>query len=128
VKLFLLDDLFAIAKLSSSEPLPLWILNGKFFSITKTEDELSVVCEQSLLPKEFKAEKDWRILKVQGPLDFALTGILSSISKPLADSKISIFAVSTYETDYVLIKAGDLKNAILALKSVGFEFPDTLKF
>jgi hypothetical protein len=95
-----------------------------FFSVTKTEDELSVVCEQASIPlpvpSELKCEKDWRMLKVEGPLDFSLTGILSSLAGPLAAAKISIFAISTFDTDYILVKSENLSRACETLRHSGF--------
>lgn len=108
----------AICRLESSSPIPSWALNvqSDFLSITKTADELSIVCEQSIVPKDVKSVKDWVAFKVEGPLDFALTGILSSLLAPLATEKISIFAISTYDTDYILVQEKDLEAATLVLK------------
>lgn len=79
---------------------------GGFLNISRTEQELSVVCESSRLPdqKPQKAQEGWKAFKVKGPLDFSLTGILSSIAKPLADNEVPIFAISTFDTDYVLVE------------------------
>ena len=87
-----------------------------FYSITKTADELSIVCEESAVPPDCpKIEAGWRAVKVEGPLDFSLTGILASLANPLAEAGISIFAISTYDTDYVLVKSGDLSKAVEVL-------------
>ncbi|HEY4525795.1 MAG TPA: ACT domain-containing protein [Candidatus Paceibacterota bacterium] len=87
-----------------------------FYSITKTADELSVVCESDAIPPNCpKVEKGWRALKVEGPLDFSLTGILASLATPLAEAGISIFAISTYDTDYVLVKSENLPGAVEVL-------------
>ncbi len=94
---------------------------GRFFSLTGSGEELSLVCEEGLA-EEFQArEGGWRLFKVVGPLDFGLTGILSSIAAPLAVAGISIFAVSTYDTDYVLVKDGAYKAAAECLSAAGFE-------
>lgn len=111
----LLKEKFGVCKLDKDELIPEWIQNSKFYSVTKTEDELSIVCSQDSIPKEVKCEKDWRILKVEGPLDFSLIGILSSITTILAEKKISIFAISTYDTDYILVKNEEVDNAVNAL-------------
>ncbi|MBU3179919.1 ACT domain-containing protein [Clostridium psychrophilum] len=92
-----------------------------FLSITKTLDELSIVCTQDSIPNNIKCESNWRILKVEGPLNFSLIGIISSISNVLAQQKISMFAVSTYDTDYILVKDKDIDNAIVSLSVVGYE-------
>ncbi len=91
--------------------------NGEFFSATRTSDELSIVCCEKNIPEDIKCEKNWRILKIEGPLDFSLIGILASISSILAERKISIFAVSTYDTDYILIRDSDVNDAVEALSA-----------
>lgn len=94
---------------------------SSFFSLTKTNEELSVVCDQEIVPHylEVSYEKDWRLLKVAGPLDFALVGILSNLSSLLTKANISIFVISTFDTDYLLVKQTDLPNAVLALEEGG---------
>lgn len=79
--------------------------------MTRTDDELSVVCSENLVPEGIIAETNWRCFKVLGPLDFALTGILASLANALSEAKISIVAVSTYDTDYILFKSDQLDNA-----------------
>ncbi|MDB0439943.1 ACT domain-containing protein [Clostridioides difficile] len=119
LKLFLEE--YAVCRLSSNSKIPTWIDTKNFYSITKTDDELSVVCSNNNIPSDVKSEKEWRILKILGPLDFVLIGILSKISGLLADNKISIFAISTYDTDYILIKEKDIKNACKILNCNGYE-------
>jgi hypothetical protein len=119
--LSILNDTFAICKFDIQTNISNWISikKCKFMSITKTEDELSVLCDQSIIPEHIKTiaiEKDWRALKVEGPLDFSLTGILSMLLQPLAEQKISIFALSTYNTDYILVKEKDFSNTIEVLR------------
>lgn len=111
----LLNKTYGVCRLGKEASIPKWALESEFFSITKTEDELSVVCEMNTIPEEMICERNWRILKIVGPLDFALIGILASISSLLADSGISIFAVSTYDTDYILIKDKDVEQGVEAL-------------
>ena len=96
-------------------------LSGEgFFFVARTDDELSVVCETGLLCDGATAREDgWRALKVQGPLDFGLVGILAKITSALADADVPVFAVSTYDTDYVLVKEGDLQAAVEALREAG---------
>ncbi len=101
-----------ICRFDNGEQLPDWAIRSTdFLSITRTADELSIVCEEDSIPPGIKAEKGWRAIKVEGPLDFKMTGVLSSILSPLADAKISIFAVSTYETDYILVKSDRIDEA-----------------
>ena len=110
--------LLAVVRLNTLSNIPFWAIEGKdFFSITKTQDELSVVCSEDKVPQDVKAEKGWRCLKVEGPLDFGLTGILSSLTQPLAEAKISIFAISTFDTDYIMVKKENLQRAIEVLSA-----------
>ncbi|XGV98281.1 MAG: ACT domain-containing protein [Leptolyngbya sp. BL-A-14] len=121
--LSVLQELFAVCRFEPQSSIPVWSLQG-FFSITRTADELSIVCPQSSVPLDARMnrfEGDWRCLKVEGPLDFALTGILVAIAAPLAIADISIFAISTYETDYVLVKQGDLDETIRVLSQAGHQ-------
>ncbi|MCC0658921.1 MULTISPECIES: ACT domain-containing protein [unclassified Clostridioides] len=119
LKLFLKE--YAVCRLNNNSEIPTWIDTENFYSITKTDDELSIVCSNNNIPSDIKSEKEWRILKILGPLDFSLIGILSKISGLLADNKISIFAISTYDTDYILIKEKDIKNACKILNCNGYE-------
>ncbi|MBM4236792.1 MAG: ACT domain-containing protein [Firmicutes bacterium] len=91
---------------------------GGFISVTRTVEELSVVCREELLPLNCTQEKGFRLFKVEGPLDFSLTGILASLLNPLAVARIAVFTLSTYDTDYLMIKAGKLDEAISALGTI----------
>jgi len=123
LKLLLLPETLAICRLDKDTPIPEWALKGGFFSVTRTVEELSVVCPQIQVPAGMKSEEGWRCIKVQGPLDFLLTGILASLTTPLAKAGISVFAISTYDTDYLLVKEENLEKAIeiLAKKGHGIE-------
>lgn len=90
-----------------------------FCSITRTNEELSIVCAENVVPQEVKQVTGWRAFKVEGPLDFALTGILASIADPLAKAGISIFALSTYHTDYVLVQDAKAAEAVKVLQAAG---------
>lgn len=120
MKLTLSPNTYAICRLGPDDGIPNWALRGSFFSINKTEDELSIVCEQKNIPEDINCEKSWRLFKVLGPLDFSLTGILASIAAPLAESKVSIFAISTFDTDYIMVKNADLECANTSLSKAGF--------
>jgi hypothetical protein len=119
MKLF--KEKFGVCRLEKEALIPEWAQNSQFYSITKTAEELSLVCNQDNIPRDVKCEKEWRILKIEGILDFSLIGILSSISGILAFNNISIFAISTYDTDYILVKEKDIDNAIKALSSEKYE-------
>ena len=116
----LLKNTFAICKFKNDMEIPSSIKTSSFYSITRTVDELSLVCEQSLVPEQLsEINKDWRVLKIIGPLDFSLVGIIADISAILKSERISIFTISTYETDYILVKSADLDRAIKGLKVYG---------
>ncbi len=104
LKLKAMPERLAVCRIASGSELPAWAMGGTFRSVSWTHDEVSIVCEESLVPEGIKSERGWRGLKVEGPLDFALTGILLMIAEPLARAGISIFAISTFDTDYVLVK------------------------
>ncbi|MGE5416183.1 MAG: ACT domain-containing protein [Acidobacteriota bacterium] len=111
---------FAVCRLSTDEPIPKWVLKlSGFFSITRSADELSVLCPEVHVPGNVKYEGEFSCLKVQGPLDFSMFGVMAALVVPLADAEISIFAVSTFDTDYLLVKQRDLKSAVQVLQSVG---------
>ncbi|MBN1470059.1 MAG: ACT domain-containing protein [Fusobacteriaceae bacterium] len=120
LKLKILDGLYAVCQVG--ENFKNFDLENKdFFSITKTEDEVSVVILQDKIKAEIKAEKDWKILKIEGILDFSLIGILSKISSILAKNQISVFVISTFNTDYILIKEEKIKEAIYILTQEAYE-------
>jgi hypothetical protein len=114
----LLEGKFSVCRLAGESSLPpdLLATHRDFVSITRTADELSIVCPEPLAPSGAKIEPGWRAFKVQGPLDFALTGIIATLTAPLATAKISVFAVATYDTDYLLLQDSDLARAIQALE------------
>lgn len=116
--LSILPDTFAICRLERGA-VPLWIAAADFVSITQTTDELSVVCREGNVPSDVKADRGWRALKVAGPLDLALTGVLASLANPLAEARINIFAVSTFDTDYLLVKGYNLERACDVLRQAG---------
>jgi len=110
---------FAVCKLPTGSPLPPWATNGDLFSITRTPDELSVVCRQEVVPVGVVCERGWRCLRVAGSMPFTLVGVLASLAAPLADAGISLFAVSTFDTDHLLVKAGEAQKAVAALRAAG---------
>jgi hypothetical protein len=120
--LVLLPDTSAVCRLGPDEAVPSWLSSCEFWSITRTGEELSLVVPEQVVSGTWRAERGWRCLKVQGPLDFGLTGVLSSLSGPLAEAGISIFALSTYDTDYLLVRAADLDKATSVLTASGHDF------
>ncbi len=118
LNLELLDGSYAVVRLDAREPPPAWA-QGPFVSITRTEAELSVVCPEPSVPADARAERGWRCLRVAGPLGFGMTGVLASLAGPLASSGVSIFVVSTYDTDYLLLQDRDLDRGTAALSRAG---------
>jgi hypothetical protein len=112
----LLPGEYAIARLAPDAAVPAWADAPAFSSITRTADELSILCPAAQIPADVKSESGWRALKLRGPFPFNAVGVLSSVLAPLAFSKISILAVSTFDTDYVLVKAAQLEDAIRTLR------------
>jgi uncharacterized protein len=116
-----LSERFMVCRLSPDAPLPAWVPSGPLVSITRTQDEVSIVCpEQRPLP-DVKCEAGWVALKLEGPFPFSQTGILASFLQPLAEGRIPIFAISTFDTDYVLIKHENLEAALHALSNAGHQ-------
>jgi hypothetical protein len=123
MKLSILPGSFAIYRLTPDNKVPGWVWENKtLLSITYTEDELSIVCQCSLIPSHIQAETGWAAIKVQGQLDFSLTGVLAALSGPLAAGGVSIFAISTFDTDYMLVKERDLLQAKMILERNGHSF------
>lgn len=120
----MLDGTFGICRLAGNEPVPAGLLDLEFCSITRTPQELSIVApEEALwrgdLPEEARIEGSWACLMVEGPLDFSLVGVLAALAAPLARAGISVFALSTYDTDYLLVSNGQLSRARAALSEAG---------
>ena len=110
----------AVCRFPADTPPPAWLFHPDtaFLSITRTPDELSIVCaEDDLPPSVTSFEGGWRAIHLQGPIPFGATGVLASLVGPLADAKVPVFALSTFDTDWVLVKEGDLARAVGALRS-----------
>jgi hypothetical protein len=120
LRLVVLPDLFAVCRLDPVASLPSWAIAGNFFSITRTADELSVVCHQEAVPEDTACEKGRRCLRVAGTMPFSVVGVLSSLTTPVAEAGISAFAISTFDTDYLLVKEKDLAPAVDVLRRCGF--------
>lgn len=109
----------AVVRLDATRPVPAWAWEGEFCSVTRTADELSVVCSEPSVPPRHPARQRWRAFKVHGPLDFSMVGVLLALADPLAHAAVPIFAISTHETDYVLVREADLPRACVALAEAG---------
>jgi hypothetical protein len=110
---------FAVCKLPPGSAVPAWATAGDVFSITRTADELSVVCRQELVPEGAEGEGGWRCLRVAGAMPFTLVGVLAALTTPLARAGVGVFAVSTFDTDYLLVKEADFPEAVAALRGAG---------
>lgn len=118
----LLPDILAVCRLEARAPLPDWAQQASgFLTVSRTAEELSITTVQRVLPADVACVRDYRALRVRGPLPLDLIGILAAIADPLADAGLSIFAISTYDTDYVLVKAQDLDAALEVLERAGHQ-------
>ena len=122
IVLSVLSETFTIHKLSPDVSIPEEILKSNYYSVSKTENELSVVCSELIEIQSLQSSKGWKCIKVKGPLDFNLTGILAGISDILAHANISIFAISTFDTDYILVRTQELFSARTTLRLAGYKF------
>ncbi|WP_261663738.1 ACT domain-containing protein [Deinococcus sp. Marseille-Q6407] len=119
--LTLLGGDYAVCRLDPAAPLPTWATQGAFWTVSRTAEELSVLCAAEQVPAGVRAQAGWAALKLEGPFAFELTGILASVLEPLRDAGIGIFAVSTFDTDYVLVAGQQLAAAITALEAAGHQ-------
>lgn len=108
-----------MCRLAPAESIPGWALDGKLFCVMRTHDELSIVCLEDAVPEAAHAERGWTALKLEGPFPFSMTGVLASFLQPLAEARIPIFAISTFDTDYVLIHRENVEQAVAALGAAG---------
>lgn len=120
MKIEILPGSFAIARLASDAPLPHWP-RGAFVSLTRTNDELSIVCEDEAVPDGVRVDRGWRVLKVLGPIPFEMTGIAASLVGPLGAARISVNLIATFDTDYLMVKNATLDAAVAALRAAGHD-------
>ena len=118
-----LNEDYAVCRFAADAPLPNWAA-GEFVSITRTRDELSVTCPARQVPPGVETESGWTCFKVAGPLAFSEIGVLAALAAPLATAGISIFVVSTFDTDYLLIKSAARPRAVAALTAAGHSIVD----
>ena len=122
IVLSILEETYIIHKIDQSTNLPEELIECEFYSLSNSREELSLVCPEQMLIQSENSSPNWKCLKVAGPLDLKLTGVLAGLSDTLAKAKISIFAISTFETDYLLIHKQVLETAKSALISQGYQF------
>lgn len=121
LRLSVLDERLAVCRLDAASDIPSWADSNGFTSFTRTKDELSVVCSEGDVPEDIACEKGWRAFQLEGPLDFSLIGVLAGIMGILAEEDVSVFVISTYDTDYVLVREEALERATSALRRAGHE-------
>ena len=119
LSLTLLPGRYAICRLDPVGDVPAWAMQGEMFSITRTRDELSVVVSQAWMPEGVRGDSGWRCFRVEGPVPLSSVGVLASLTAPLARVSVSLFAVSTYDTDYLLVKEEAVGLARQALERAG---------
>ena len=117
--LSLLPNEYLILKLAADAETPAWASNGEFFSVTRSSDELSIVTALKNVPQQMNSEGKWRVLKVHGPFALSEVGVLAALAAPLSEAAISIFVISTHDTDYLLINEQQCDAAISALENEG---------
>jgi hypothetical protein len=122
LKLQLLEEKFTISKLPVFDGLPQIIANGEMCFVMRTDDELTVITPEFMAPNNVQQEQGWRGLRIEGTIPFQAVGVLVSLLQPLADAEVSVFAVSTFNTDYVFLHEEQLVAAVQALQQVGHEF------
>lgn len=122
--LSVLSGTYAVCQLPADAAPPAWAFEGEFWSVTRAPGELSVVCAAEDVPAGVRAERGWAALRLHGPFEFTLTGILAGVLNPLRDAGVGIFALSTFDTDYVLVAQPRLAEAVTALRAAGHTVTD----
>ena len=115
----LLPDSVYVCRLPADAQVPPCAIASPVFSVTRTAEELSLICREDCVPQHAQTHGPWRIFQLEGPIPFTETGVLAKILNPLADRKIGIFAISTFDTDYILVAVTDVESAASALRSAG---------
>ena len=126
LRLVVLPDLYAVCRLDKEAAVPSWASSGEFCSVTRTADELSVVCRECLVLRNVRCDRGWRCFRVAGTMDFPMVGVVSSLATPLAQAGLSVFVVSTFDTDYLLVKETEIDTATAALRGAGHELDESV--
>lgn len=120
MELRVLSETFALARLAGDAPVPDWVGGQEFLAVVRTRNELSIVCREDTVPRDLtEVQRGFRCLAVVGTLDFEQTGIIAQLTQPLANAGLSIFGISTYDTDHILVRTEDLEAARAALEAAG---------
>jgi len=115
----LLPATFAICRLDPDAAVPAWLPRTGFTAAIRTQDELSIYCDEAVVPQDVRAARGWRVLQFVGPFDFSETGVIASVAAPLAEAGISISVLATYDTDYLFVRREALENAAEILQAAG---------
>ena len=113
---------FTIHRFNASDKIPYEVYKSKFYWIGKTDEELSIVCKSNLLNNKNNSASNWTIIRIAAKLDFSVVGVLAEISNALKDAGVSVIALSTYDTDYIMLKTAKLNEAKIVLENIGYEF------
>ncbi len=119
VTIIVYDGLFVICRLAPGDELPTWSAESDFLSVTRSPEELSIVCSQHLLPRDVQCSRNWRMMRIEGVLDLQMTGVLSGLLSPLAKEDVSVFVLSTFDTDYFMVPEQMLEQASEILRAEG---------
>lgn len=120
LRLAILPQRLAVCRLTADAEAPDWV-RGAFTSVTRTSEELSVICDDQAVPDGVKAERGWRAIKVEGPIPFEMTGVAAALVAPLAEARISVFLLATFDTDYLLLKEDVFARSLEILRAAGHE-------
>lgn len=120
LRIVVLPHRLAVCRLAPDAPLPSWI-RGAFTSVTRTDEELSVICDDGAVPADVQAERGWRAVRVPGPIPFEVTGVAAALVSPLAAAGISVFLLATFDTDYLLLKDDVFPRALEVLRAAGHD-------
>ena len=120
LRIAILPHRLAVCRLAPGAPLPSWI-RGAFTSVTRTDEELSVICDDDAVPADVQAERGWRAVRVLGPIPFEVTGVAAALVSPLAAAGISVFLLATFDTDYLLLKEEVFARALDILRAAGHD-------
>jgi len=120
-RISILPDHLAICRLDPDDDIPQWALKDRFICITRTLEELSIVAPASLIPAHLPHDRGWKCVKIEGPLDLTLSGLLVSVISPLSQAGISVLVIATYDTDYFLVKEAQIALAVQIMKGEGHD-------
>jgi len=120
LRIAVLPNILAVCRLEPEAGVPSWV-SGSFTTVSRTDEELSIVCDAVAVPDGVRAERGWRVLRVRGPIPFDVTGVAAALVAPLAQARISVFPIATFDTDYLLLEEESFERAIEVLRAAGHE-------